>query len=127
MQIDGSSESNKLSGTPLLTKAQRIAKLFSCSPMIVGHTVGKQATGRPLKLQRILRGDEEFTCAYASASQYNQRISNSACGLASLKFVRHVIALSTSGKRGGEILEILLERETMEVRASMSIMFKVVR
>ena len=89
--------------------------------MMVGLTVGKQATGRTLKLQRILRGDEEFICTYAGASQYNQRISNSACGLASLNFVRLVVALSASGKRGEEILAILLERETMEVRASMSI------
>lgn len=114
-----SSSQNELT-TLIITRTITTETIHSYPPAMAGSL---QATGSALKLQRVLKGGEEFICSFTGTSQYNQNyaggISNSACGLASLNFVRQVIALGTDSKSGEDVLARLIKRETMEVRSKM--------
>lgn len=88
--------------------------------MILNLRGSGQSHDKRINLQEDLGEHEEFVCTHPGTSQYRQDntggVSNSACGLACMNFVRHVISLEASGQTEKSILTSLLQREVMEVR-----------
>ncbi|KAL5531088.1 hypothetical protein ACEPAG_3964 [Sanghuangporus baumii] len=65
------------------------------------------------EIQRILGGDS-YLCSHAGSSQYSADGSSSACGLAAMNCIRHVLSYERQGTAGPELIEKLLSNETME-------------
>ena len=88
--------------------------------MILDLGSSGKSPDKKTKPQEDLGEDEEIISTYPGTSQYRQDnkggVSNSACGLACMNFVRHVISLEASGETEKSILTSLLQREAMEVR-----------
>ncbi|KAI5122455.1 hypothetical protein M0805_008766 [Coniferiporia weirii] len=77
-------------------------------------TQDKTSHSLAAKLQSVFSG-EELICTHAGISQYSQSsLSSSACGLAGMNCIRHLLALEREGTRGDALLAEILQRGTME-------------
>lgn len=65
-------------------------------------------------LQDIFNG-KGHTSTHAGSSQYSRAGSSSACGLAAMNCARHILRLERQGLTGDELLDTILNKETMEV------------